>query len=167
MKRVFLMELFHEHQLCTTIFAVFPFFPAWLFTCQLSTVSHISSWHINIKFSSNFFASNILISIHLVYNAQIFFNWQQLTFCAHDMFNNFMFYSMVSQTWYQEMKMHNGRRVSSAILNFYAQLKIHVATFDTNLPITDITHTIHLLLQSGSIWILKVPRSVCSLFQNN
>jgi len=38
--------------------------------------------------------------------------------------------------------MHNGGRVLSVVLNLYVQIKIHVATFNTNHSVTDSMQTI-------------------------
>jgi len=49
-------------------------------------------------------------------------------------------------------KMHNGGRVLLVVLNLYVQIKIHVATFNTNHSVTDNMQTINCCFSPEASW---------------
>jgi len=49
--------------------------------------------------------------------------------------------------------MRNGGRILMAVLNLYVQIKIPVATFDCNHPVTDSTQTINRCFSSEAFWL--------------
>jgi hypothetical protein len=123
MKRLFLLELFHKHEFCLTILCCFPLVQFSHSLNRRSTAPHIWSWHVYVKFFRNFFARNILISIHLVYNAQIFFNWQQFKFIADDMFNNLMLYRIKT--------IHTEKMYTHDVHTFWTLIEINVTVMQS------------------------------------
>jgi hypothetical protein len=80
--------LFHKCQGDLIIFCRFYLFWSQLFTCRLSAVSHICSWHRNAKLLGVPLQVKVLVKFTVCCNIQIFLKWGQLTFSARFVFNS-------------------------------------------------------------------------------
>jgi hypothetical protein len=69
---------------------------------------------------------------------------------------------------FQETILHNGGTVLLAVLNLYVQIKIHVATFNNNISVTDSMHSIQKLPDSAveSVSIGCQRKSMCEVKQS-